>query len=269
MGTGIGSEHEGVSISTFDDEMKDMLDSKLYTREWRLVGTEPPTTLTHDSTDTQHLSMCFYQEDETTEDNISNHTDIKPIVMKAQTTYDVEILPVHIQTLGYYYDYFTSYVSLQKGDCLINVCKDRQKSPCVDIPYCILVKPKHKNIQNSEDFTFINIRGEECIIFIPTRIVYNLLCNLGNIDITVPPSIHDGWAYNSSRVRMSSIFTCNEIPDTSWATGSRVRDISRYVSCTAVATATLTVSFVLSSVRGVSSFYHNRKLLDVVVHAIK
>lgn len=258
-----------VSVSTHDDDERDLLAASLYTREWKLVGSKPPK-ITDDDTDseTEHLVMCFVQCPEQSSFNSDKKDVIKPLRLYSTDSDLVETMPVTMATLGIYYNYFKHCViTTKKGETLVNICRDKRKSPCVDIPRCALVVPKTDKLP--DHFIKISVGSTVCVPLIPTSIIHNVCEMLNGIGLSIVPSHHDAWAYSCSRTRMSDVYTDYDIPKENWKGNTYTQDYSSLIECTAVATATFTVSFVLSPYPGNSSMYVTRKTMSIVIHSIK
>lgn len=264
-------EHDNdvFSISTYDDDnVRDMMNSDLFRREWTIVGTEPPLTKGKVADITEHLILNFHQIEEGVPEDETANVKPRPILLKHNSDYQLEMIPVYPNILGKYYEYFSRCVSLHKGDYLLNVCTTRKKSPCVDIPNCVLAAIPEGSVRNLDCFTVKNMGSYDCVVYVPNSIIYEIISALNDIGISIVPSLHDGMPYNSIRTRISDL--CTEFSKDAWSKDSRyIREFSRYAPCNAVTTATLTVSFVLGVVRGPRSRYNNKKSLEIVVHAIK
>jgi len=267
------------SFSIYDDDVNDMISGNLFTRDWKIVGTDPPASPEADnggsdaSHDTSHLVMFFEESPMIGPGEFQPIYNSKPsriaspIVLDSSEPETVEILPISSNSLGMYYNYFASCVAQNRYDQLINVCRKRRKSPCFDIENCYLAVP-HPDT-NLDNFTTAEIDGLTCVPLIPSSIVLNMMDSLAALDIRVVPAIHDVLAYNGCRVRMSASYTDCAIDPSSWKGNTYTALFSRILRCKAVTTATLTVSMVLGMTYSRKSHYNNRKTLTIVVHAIK
>lgn len=263
-----------MSVSTYDEEADDMINGGLFMRDWKLVGTSPPyhssspDSSVNDMLD--HLVM-FYKETlegmQLNEDSSDDRSALSPIVLSSRPIEAVELMPIAATSLGPYYDYFSQCVATNRSDQLLNICKRDKKSPCFDIKNCYLVQPS--STHDLPNFAITEVSGKRCAPLVPTSIIYNIMDSLTEIGISIVPTIHDALAFNGCRVRMSELYTSCEIPDSEWKGNTFTRDFSRLLRCSAVTTATLTVSVVLSVAYGPKSRYHHRKTLTIVVHSIK
>lgn len=259
------------SLSIPDENINDLVAGGLYLREWTIVGTPPPSP---ESTSVEHLILNYHQAFEGTTDNEVKRITPRPMILDHDTTFQIEEIPVLEETLAQYTEYFMKCVIRSRSDRLLNICKIGRrtpwKSPCVDVPGCLLVKPGRNISEISSDYCKVEVGGQDCILLMPQSIIDSIMENVaytGKYVVTVP---HDAWPYNSSRLRMSRLYTDFTPGQSDWDyTSSYLRDLRKYVSCSAVCTATLTVSFVLSVCWGKYSYYSTRKSLDIVVHAIK
>lgn len=263
----INSLEIDTSLSIQDNDFNDMIDSGLYSREWRLVGTNPPS----ESEDVPEHLVMFYEEVlemSPSEYDSTTSSRLTPIVLNPSIPESVEILPVSTVTLGEYYNYFTSCVATSKNDQLVSICTHTKKSPCFDIQNCYLLSLKGK--VSTTNFTQVYVGNELCVPLISSRIIENMIESLACHGISILPDAHDANAYNGSRLQMSSLYTDCEIDR--WEKNmfnTTYRDFNRILRCKAVATATFTVSVVLSTVHSRKSKYSYRKRLTVVIHAIK
>jgi len=114
-------------------------------------------------------------------------------------------------------------------------------------------------------YAFICIKYERTMF--PT--VSNIVDSLNEIGIMPLPSPHDAQPYNSSRVVViRDMILCNIQPE-EWNTGSVHRSVSRFVSCEAVATATFTVSALLTPYTRARGTHTSKKYMSLVIHNIK
>lgn len=255
------------SLSIPDENINDLVAGGLYLREWAIVGTPPPSP---DSATVEHLVLNYHQATEDTDPSEIERVTPRPIVLDRDTQLQIEEIPVLRDTLGQYEKYFADCVVKSRSDMVLNICKVRKKSPCVDIPGCLVVKPSRDMSLISDDYCKVKVGDQDCILMIPQTVIDNVIENVaytGKYVVSVP---HDAWPYNSSRVRISQLYTDFQPEDSDWdSTSTYLRDLQRYVSCSAVSTATLTVTFVLGTCWGKYSYYRSRKSLSIVVHAIK
>ena len=253
--------------SICDEDIVDLLSGDLYTREWKLVGTEPPSD---DGDYAEHLCLQFVQAAEYADERDLSGIRLRPFVLTpiSSESEAVEVLPVTRSTLGKYFDYFAGCVTTDtKHELLINVCRRQFKAPVFDISGCKLVVPKSNVLPSN--FIGIDLSGVSCVPLIPASIVCNITDSLATIGFFVAPSYHDAYAYGCSRIRMSKIYTECEFDRACWKGNTYTRDFSRIIKCRAVATATFTVSAVLSPYVGSRSVYASKKILTFVIHAIK
>lgn len=255
-------------MSTRDDDVTDMLQGDLFTREWRIVGNRSLIEPEHQS---EHLIMFYEQIDFLTPDRITDtekSTKLVPISLSTLEQDPVEIIPVSMGSLGEYCNYFQTCVCLDpQKDSLVSICKRRKKSPCFDIPRCCLVKSsKNADLVN---FAIAKIGNVVCVPLIPSSAVLSIIDSISDLDISVVPMVHDANAFNGCRIRMSSRYTECEIPEDQWKQDSLRKNLSNFIKTDAVATATFTVSVVLSTVYGQRSKYLKKKALTIVIHSIK
>lgn len=256
------------SVSTRDDDVTDMLQGDLFTREWRIVGN---CSLIEPGHQSDHLIMFYEQIDFSSPDrivDIEKSAELVPVSLSILEQDSVEIIPVSVASLGKYYNYFQTCVCLDaRKDSLVSICKRRKKSPCFDIRRCCLVK----SLKNADlvNFTMIKIGNIACVPLIPSSAVLSIIDSISNLDISIVPMIHDANAFNGCRIRMSSRYTECEIVEDQWKQDSLCENLSSFIKTDAVATATFTVSVVLSTVYGQRSKYLNKKALTIVIHSIK
>lgn len=259
------------SVSIPDENIEDLVTGGLYLREWVIIGTSPPSP---NSDTVEHLLLNYRQAFEDTNENETRRITPRPMILDHETSFQVEEIPVLKETLAQYTEYFSRCVIKSKSDVLLNVCMMRKrvpwKSPCVDIPGCLIVKPGRNIADISDDYCKVKVGNQDCIIMMPQSIIDDIMESValdGKYILSVP---HDAWPYNSSRLKMSQLYTDFTLEDSDWDyTSSYIKDLKRYVSCRAVCTATLTVTFVLGVCWGKYSYYRARKSLGIVVHAIK
>lgn len=250
---------------SYDDDIRDLLVDGLFTREWTIVGTQPPSS---DNAESGYFNMYYKQTYDDDNKRSRNAAREKPLTLKPSQPDPVELLPPVPSTLGPYYSYFRDCVLTGRhGEMLVNFCRNGKKSPCVDIPGCALVVPT--KTADVENFTLIKLGNVPCVPVVPTSIILNIIDSLAEVCQPVYPSFHDGWAYNGSRVRMSKMYTECELDDNAWKKEGFARDFSRLVRCVAVATATFTVSVVLSPSVQRTRYPTHKKVLEVVIHNIK
>ena len=261
--------------SIYDDDIIDMTEGDLFTRDWKLVGTDPPTSHDDSKTSVNVSHFLMYFEEDTMESPVDDQSSYKntstqlksPIVLRRNVPEAIEIMPISHSSLQMYYEYFRSCVKQHNYDELITVCRNERKSPCFDIKNCYLCIPHPK--ANLDNFTTVEIGGLTCVLLIPQSVIDNMMISLADININVAAAIHDSQSYNGCRVKMSAIYTDCKIDSSSWK-GNTYADMFRPIlRCKAVTTAVLTVSMILGIVYGRKSAYINRKSLTIVVHAIK
>lgn len=260
---------DGISMSEYDGNIADMLDRDLYTRDWTLVGTNSPV-----DDDTGYFDMKFVQNNIQEADDANKVSKLKidpnsPIPFYHTDDVLFEQIPIDKRVLGPYYDYFSKYVSRGlKGDLLLNICKDVYKSPVFDIQYCAIVRPSNENYNHSSFVTFDTGDGPG-VIFIPMMTTDVITDGLDDIGIRVMPSPQDTWSYSSCRVRMSEYAVTCVFASSDWKGNAYVAEFSRRLQCTAVATATLTVSVLLEPWQHSRGRHTSKYCMTYVVHAIK
>lgn len=256
---------DGVSVSEYDGNVADMLDRDLYTQDWKLIGTEPPSESNDDYFDMKFVqAMSNAEVDPSTDVNVGT-----PLVFRHTDDVLCEQIPIDPRVLGKYCDYFSKHVSRGiKGDLLLNVCKGVFKSPVFDIPHCAVVRPKSSKYSH-ESFTSIDTELGTGILFIPMMTTDMIIDNLDDIGIRVIPSAQDTWSYSSCRIRTSEYVVICAFTPRDWKGSAYAAEFSRRVQCTAVATATLTVSVLLEPWQYSRGKHTSKYCMTYVVHAVK
>ncbi|KAG5983547.1 hypothetical protein E4U55_007882 [Claviceps digitariae] len=266
------------SLTTYNEDARDMKEGRLFTRDWRIVGTKTPPSLARNASDTdsvvQHFNMYYQQktdwdakglcvtEPRTTSGVMTLDLDLDPGTLKS-----IELMPLCKSALGRYYEYFSRYVAPKKGDQLISLCDTARKSPCFDIQDCWLVKPASR--EALRNFERVEVGGETCVPLVPRRAIDAIRDSLAVLGISVQPSMHDAFEFNGDRIRMVKNYTSRQKAHNKWKGNTYTPMFRRVIDCTAVAAATFTVSMVLGVVYGEHSHYNNRKTLSIVIHSIK
>lgn len=264
---------DDVSVSAYDDNITDMLDMDLYTHGWELVGTATPSARNDD-----YFSMKFVQPTSDIDDDTSASL---PLQLKHTDDVLVEVIPIDKRTLGYAYNYFKNNVSRgTKGDLLVSMCKTIYKrnnpvpetvvykSPVFDIPDCTVVIPA-RNDFSRELFTAIETERGPGILFIPMVITDMIMDNLDDIGIRIMPSPQDMWSYSSCRTRVSKWAVTCDFDSSDWKGTAYAAEFSRRLPCSAVATATLTVSVLLEPWQYSHGKHTSKYCMTYIVHAVK
>lgn len=256
-----------LSVDTCDMDERSMIDSGLYTREWNIVGTSSPTDDIGGVP--TYFSMSFQMKTYNCTDSDSQDTDEHTtITLNVTAAESIEIMPAAKETLGPYYKYFINHVMNKKSDSLVNVCRKSSKSPCFDIENCCLIVPGSGVRMNG--FSTALVSGVKCVPLVPCSAVQAIQDALATLGMSVEPTLHDALAFNGHRVRMSGQYVTTDIGPDEWKRDQRyARDFNHILRCDAVATATFTVSVVISAVHGKHSWCANRKSFKLVVHSIK
>jgi hypothetical protein len=268
---------DDVSVSAYDDNITDMLDMDLYTHGWKLVGTSPPSVRNH-----EYFHMKFIEPtDNASDDDIVDASLLLPMDLKHTDDVLVELIPMDKRTLGYAYDYFKNDVSRGvKGDLLVTMCKsvykyrdpkpERKvyKSPVFDVPGCTVVIPARSDF-SKEMFTAIETERGPGILFIPMVITDMIMDNLDDIGIRVMPSPQDMWSYSSCRTRVSKWAVACDFDSSDWKGTAYAAEFSRRLPCSAVATATLTVSVLLEPWQYSHGKHTSKYCMTYIVHAVK
>lgn len=256
---------DGVPIPEYDGNITDMLDRGLYTRDWELIGTEPPSEISD-----AYFDMKFVQV--MPDESVSSNTNVRvgtPILLRYGDDVLCEQIPIDRRVLDRYYNYFSRHVSRNiGGSLLLNICKDVFKSPVFDIPYCTAALPKRLDYSR-ESFTAIDTDYGPTILFVPVTITSMIIDSLDGIGIKVVPSPQDTWSHGSCRIRISQhILTCT-FERSDWKGSGYAAELSRLIECRAVATAILTVSVLLEPWQYSRGSYTSKYCMTYVVHAVK
>lgn len=249
---------DGESVSTCDDNFKDIITGNIYESNWSIIGTASHTNI-DECENFEHFKMMYV------DNMVYENADIGSMSMISisDEVETVEVMPVTKSLLGDYYEYFRNKVIQDKTDMLINICRQSIKSPCFDIKDCRLVEAV-KGIDNP-DCIVITFDDDHYIPLIPSSVITRIESALGYIDIKIDPDNDDYHAYNRKRIRTSGLCTFTNVRKLKWDRSKSVNDFNSIVKCTAVTTATFTVSIVLSKYKE----YSMTKALTVVIHAIK
>jgi len=191
-----------------------------------------------------------------------------PIRLSSRDTGEsIEVVPADSSLFGQYWVYFREHVfEGTKGECTVNICRYGVKSPSFDILECVVALTQTKPPQG---YTWLKQNEHYWALFVPNSVVSILIDSLNELDIVPLPSAHDAQSYNSSRISVvSSPVTCQMGLD-DWNTGGTYKSISRFVTCTAVATATFTVSILLTPYARARGTHTSKKHMSLVVHNVK
>ncbi len=256
--------------SAYDDSIKDLLQQQLYTQGWDTCGSleeckgpnEHPACAARGACDGLYFSFMYVES--------ARHgaTNRKPVQVHPRDTEEsVELMPSDSSLFGQYWEYFRRHVfDGTKGECIVNVCKYGIKSPSFDILECVVALTRTKPPQG---YTWTKQGDDYWMLFVPNSVVSNLIDSLNEVGVAPLPSAHDTQSYNSSRVSVVSDPVVCEVAPCDWQVGDIHKSVSRFVSCEAVATATLTVSVLLIPYPRARGTHTSKKYMSLVVHNIK
>lgn len=253
------------SVSEYDENITDMISKDLYTADWELVGTEPPSENVEGWFDMKFVQSMYMDGDSTPTDRRFR----RPLKINVVDDVVCELLPFSSKSLGMYYSYFASYVNRGiKGSMLMCLCQEMFKSPVFDIPGCTLVKPKTDRYDKSM-FVTVDIGDCNAIIFVPVTAFDAITDALYGVDVRVMPTYQDTWSYSSCRATPSAYMMYSDIPKSSWKGSAYTAEFARRVECSAVATATLTVSVLLEPWQYARGKHTSKYNLRYIIHSIK
>jgi len=258
---------DDVSISEYDGNIADMMNENLYTTDWTIIGTEPPSEDSEEWFDMKFVqTMCLQEEDKFELPDVQLRRSLR---LNTNDDVTCELLPFSAESLGRYYEYFMRCVSNGiKGSVLMCLCQQMFKSPVFDIPGCMLVKPKTNRYDKSQ-FVTTRIDESNVILFVPITAFDAISDALYDIDVRIIPTDQDTWSYSSRRVVVSEHAMHCSIPQSSWKGNVYRSEFERRVQCSAVATATLTVSVLLEPWQFARGKHTSKHHLKYVVHSIK
>jgi hypothetical protein len=258
------------------DYINDMVEGELYTRGWKLGGTEPPCTEKNRRiTDAADLSLSYvvynkYDVDDSID--YSNPVINSQLKDSSEDILQVEIFPPIEKILRRYYTYFTRCVVKSIDHYLVNICERNKKSFCVDIEQCMIIQPEYKVFISSLNPKIV-LEGEFCILSIPYHVIKDIINALCILDIEVLPEIINfpdrATKSLNFRIRKSDLFALSSNYRPSWRDVSHLCIEGETIKCKAVATATFTVSFILSPFTDTEYITRVKKHLEVVIHSIK
>lgn len=257
------------TASAIDDDVRDMQEADLFVREWEIVGTTPPNK--QSDPDIQHIAFYFQEKNESGDESdcstpVQNMVYL-PVTFNPSQPYQLELLPVLEKSLGRYYEYFKTFVSRDpKRDMLINLCKRGLKSPCFDVPHCYLADVT--SYATKETPNVLKVDNRLCVPVMSNQLIESVIEDFSQLDIQVTLVNHDVFKYSTDRIRLSPTLTQSDIPVEDWRYNAPAH-VTRITKCGAVATATFTVSMLLTTVYGPRSRYHYKKNLEIVIHAFK
>lgn len=265
--------------SVYDDDTKDQLEGSLYTRDWTIYGTEDKAPCTHELLHGEKL--CYVCQTSNTRSGMHFYMGyvwasaplwdmdlpLSLALKQGGEVCNVEFLPATDKTLGNYYRYFNKYaLTGDRGEVVMNLCRGMFKSPCVDIPNCVVAACAGKV---SEDIAVISKREQLWALFVPNTAMMSIVDLMLDHDMCPIPSAHDGMSYNSSRIVVAGGVKTRIVRDGEWDTSSRRTSMSRYVKCDAVMTATFTISIVLRPYMNSKGKYSRWRYMNIVLHNIK
>lgn len=174
-----------------------MMMANVFTREWRLVGTEFPDTVP--LLNSQLLVFAF---EEIYEEILGSGGsafviltgDHAPIRLNIRATYELELIPISESSLQRYYEFFKEHISNNDTrDKLIAVCRHSRKSPCFDITGCYLIS----TTRDSRDIGLasVNMYGRTCITIIPSDVIGSVIEYFELIDLTIE---HERMIYTNT-----------------------------------------------------------------------
>lgn len=256
-----------VSISEYDGNIADMMSENLYTNDWTIIGTESPSEDSEDWFDMKFVQTMYLEE----EDEFELPDVQLRRSLRLNTNDDVmcELLPFSSKSLGRYYEYFMKYVSNGvKGSVLMCLCQQMFKSPVFDIPGCMLVRPRTNKYDKSQ-FVTTRIDDSNVVVFVPMTAFDAITDALYDVDVRIIPTDQDTWSYSSRRVVMSKHAMHSSIPNSSWKGNAYTSEFERRIQCSAVATATLTVSVLLEPWQFARGKHTSKYHLKYVIHSVK
>ncbi|KAF2861615.1 hypothetical protein K470DRAFT_285329 [Piedraia hortae CBS 480.64] len=232
------------TISEYDDDVNDMINSGLYTRGWTLIGTESPP-----NNGDEWFDMKFMQL------QADNGYDIakakRPLRLRVTEDVTSELIPLSLDVLGKYYDYLTECIDpYVRGVMLVCTCQPAVKSPVFDVPNCVLVRPK-TNRYDHTFFTTVDTEAYTAVLFVPIIVTDALMDSLHSIGVRVMPTYQDTWSYSSVRISLSRHLR-------GWRRDATAAVFAERLNCDAVATATFTVSVVLEPLQSARGKHTSR-----------
>ena len=256
------------SLTTFDDDIGDQLRQGLYTDSWAIHGSldhcecKEGECVKRGRCKGRFFSMIFVN----TLHSVKNARSLELPGEACCTSF--QEMPPTSDVLGVYYDYFrTNVLDMVKGESLVNLCTSDFKSPCFDIRNCILAR---RTTPPPHGYTFLHRSEHEYwVLLMPSTRVDVVFEALHYIDIIPVPGVHDANAYNSSRLTAAGSIATKIMPPGSWRTPSYEHVVTRYVECDAVATATFTVTIILTRFSKAQGSHTHKRNVEFVVHNVK
>ena len=269
--------------SVFDDDINDQLESELFTREWIQYGSlesnscprhglvprdDCMSCTTNPALLEPHLNVTYV--------SAITPTDSEAVIVpqrynelrgSGNELKSVQFMPLKAEcyyTLAPYLANKTRPAS--RGEMLMNVCTPTTKTPCINIPWCIIGK---YNGRAPSEFTHINKVDSDWVLFMPSTALRDIFTLMEEHDMYPTPNAHDGRSYNSSRLRLAGTVSSRVIKSAEWKVGVELASIRRYLNCDAVATATFTVTVHITPVKAIRGRYSRYRQLTLWVHSIQ
>lgn len=265
-----GSPQSMGTESAYDDEVKDLLQQQLYTQDWEIRGSLEGCAQAGVHAHCTENGVCgniYFKFVYTELPNNDAAEDRIIQITSAGGNESIEIIPSDSSLFGKYWKYFEQRVfDGIKGECLVSVCRPGVKSPSFDVLNCVVARTGSSPPQNHA-----HVQQDRCywVLFIPNSVVSSLVDSLNELGVMPVPSAHDAQSYNSSRVCVTQNTVLSEIEPGEWTTGPTYRSISRFISCDAVATATFTVSILLTPYARARGSHTSKKYMILKVHNVK
>lgn len=270
--------------SVFDEDVKDQISERLYTKEWSIYGSNDSGKCQHtEFSNDAFCPVCSTWEDRsggyfymgyvwssTLVTSVRSDRDCLPLFFPLKEGGEcctIELVPPSLETLGKYYPYFSKYaLTDSRGEMFVNFCRKEYKSPCVDINNCIVASCTG---EVEDNIAVVHKRDQVWGLFIPNNAMMNICELLADHDVYPVPGAHDSLSYNSARIIVAGTVKTRVMKEVEWDTTSQCKSMSRFVKCDAVATATFTVSVVLRPYLSSKGKFSKYKYMNVVVHNIR
>jgi len=253
-----------IAYGDYDADIHEMLSGNLYTRDWTLVSRHLPDG---------SLVMYYAQTCDLLNSTSQQRMNECPVTLCPEDdVVMVEVMPPNEDTLEEHHEYFRDVVfnMHQSGELLINVCTQRYKTPLFNISGCIVARHTSPFCQSRDLSSNVIAIGEyQASLLIPTSVVTSIFEALSAVDIIVLPDVHDAKKYTGSRVQPRSGIEVSRIPQSKWCHNETSKDINRYINCNAVATATFTVSAVVTPYEHTKGIRPSRRRVKFVVHNVR
>lgn len=244
------------SAQSMDDDVRDMISANLYTRDWTMVG-----SMDAEGKVTGFLSVAYV------ESCLSDAPRKRRMRLSLNEHANIETIPFAKAALQDYYDYMVE--SYEHDPCkaeLINLCVPGAKSFCFDILDCYVVVPKSKQL--SSEFCSIEVDGMSLVLLMPARAVDSIIDAVTQSGVRILPSEHDSRHVVSSRLRASPKILTSDLMLKEWNRSLLRSEVSGLLPAIAVATATFTVTPVLTKQKSRWAKPLGR-YLEFIIHSVK